>query len=111
MVDYLNATVDVLIKRQLENKNKFAENTINFIDETLVKMEEQLKDSGDDLKVFSKTNNVLDIEEGGVTYKSQLLDYDQQKDEVERKVAFLNLFKNHFLSKPCKYKNYLDNFI
>ncbi|MEK8180290.1 polysaccharide biosynthesis tyrosine autokinase [Flavobacterium buctense] len=95
MVDYLNATVDVLIKRQLDNKNKFAENTINFIDETLVKMEEQLKDSGDDLKVFSKTNNVLDIEEGGVTYKSQLLDYDQQKDEVERKIAYLNLLKNY----------------
>nr|WP_291127695.1 tyrosine-protein kinase [Flavobacterium sp. UBA7682] len=95
MVAYLNATVDVLIKRQLESKNQFAENTINFIDETLVKMEEQLKDSGDDLKTFSKSNNILDIEEGGVTYKSQLIDYDKQKDEVERKIAYLNLLKNY----------------
>ncbi|NNT72538.1 polysaccharide biosynthesis tyrosine autokinase [Flavobacterium sp. IMCC34852] len=95
MVDYLNATVDVLIKRQLENKNKFAENTINFIDETLVKMEGQLKDSGDELKDFSKTNNIIDIEEGGMTYKSQLIDYDLQKDQVERKLAYLSSLKNY----------------
>jgi hypothetical protein len=46
MVDFLNTTVQVLIKRQLENKNKFAENTINFIDETLGSMEKQLKKFG-----------------------------------------------------------------
>ncbi|MBF6640268.1 polysaccharide biosynthesis tyrosine autokinase [Flavobacterium sp. J49] len=98
MVDYLNATVDVLIKKQLENKNQFAENTINFIDETLIKMEGQLKDSGDELKDFSKTNNIIDIEEGGTTYKSQLLDYDAQKDQVERKLAYLSSLKNYLKS-------------
>lgn len=95
MVDYLNVTVDVLIKKQLDNKNLFAENTINFIDETLLKMEGQLKDSGDELKDFSKTNNIIDIEEGGVTYKSQLLDYDAQRDQVERKLAYLSSLKNY----------------
>lgn len=55
MVDYLNSTVDVLIKRQLESKNKFAENTISFIDETLANMEKELKNSGDELRDFSKT--------------------------------------------------------
>lgn len=95
MVDYLNTTVDVLIKRQLENKNQFAKNTINFIDETLLKMEGQLKDSGDELKDFSKNNNIIDIEEGGTTYKSQLIDYDLQKDQVERKLAYLSSLKNY----------------
>ena len=47
MVDLLNTTVEVLIKKQLDNKNKFAENTINFIDETLKSMEDQLKNSGE----------------------------------------------------------------
>lgn len=95
MVDYLNATVDVLIKKQLDNKNQFAENTINFIDETLLKMEAQLKDSGNELKDFSKNNNIIDIEEGGTTYKSQLIDYDVQKDQVERKLAYLSSLKNY----------------
>lgn len=95
MVEYLNTTVDVLIKRQLENKNKFAENTINFIDKTLADMESQLKNSGNELKDFSKVNNVIDIEEGGLTYKNQLIDLDTKKDEVERKIAYLNSLKTY----------------
>ena len=95
MVDLLNTTVDMLIKRQLDNKNKFAENTINFIDETLGSMEKQLKDSGDELKDFGKNNNILDIEAGGQSYKAQLLQYDEQKDQVERKISYLNTLKNY----------------
>ena len=98
MVDYLNATVDVLVKRQLDSKNKFAENTINFIDETLFRMEKELKNSGDDLKDFSKNNNIVDIEEGSSTFKQQLLGYDADKDLVERKIAYLNSLKNYLKS-------------
>lgn len=95
MVDFLNATVKMLIQRQLDEKNKFAENTINFIDETLHDMEEKLKNSGDDLKEFGKNNNVIDIEEGGITFKNQLSDYDKEKDGVERKIAYLNTLKTY----------------
>jgi polysaccharide biosynthesis transport protein len=95
MVDYLNATVTVLIDRQLENKNKFAENTINFIDERLVDMEEQLKNSGNDLKDFSRNNSILDVEDKGANFKSQLLELDIRKDEVERKIAYLNQLKDY----------------
>jgi hypothetical protein len=41
MVEY--TTVKMLIKRQLDSKNQFATNTINFIDSTLVAMESQLR--------------------------------------------------------------------
>jgi uncharacterized protein involved in exopolysaccharide biosynthesis len=95
MVDYLNQTVEVLIQRNKEEKNKFAENTINFIDVTLHDMEEKLKNSGDELKDFSKNNNVIDIEEGGIAFKNQLSDYDKEKDGVERKIAYLNTLKTY----------------
>ncbi len=95
MVDFLNTTVEVLIKRQLESKNKFAENTINFIDGQLASMEKLLRDSGDELKDFGKNNNILDIEGGGVSYKQQLLEYDEAKDAVERKLAYLNTLKTY----------------
>ncbi|MFZ4671586.1 MAG: polysaccharide biosynthesis tyrosine autokinase [Flavobacterium sp.] len=98
MVDYLNATVDVLIKKQLESKNKFAENTIDFIDKTLSKMEKELKNSGEELKEFSKKNNIIDIEEGGSNYKDELMKYDLQKDDVERKIEYLNSLKNYLKS-------------
>lgn len=95
MVDFLNTTVDILIKRQLSNKNKFAENTINFIDKTLKQMEDQLKNSGEELKEFGKNNNILDIEAGGTNYQSQLTDFDTKKDEIERKIAYLNILKSY----------------
>ena len=98
MVDFLNTTVDVLIKRQLANKNKFAENTINFIDKTLKQMEDQLKNSGEELKNFGKNNNIVDIEGGGSNYQDQLLEYDAKKDDVERKIAYLNTLKNYLKS-------------
>ena len=95
MVDFLNTTVAVLIDRQLENKNKFAENTINFIDRTLKQMENQLKNSGDELKNFGKNNNIIDIEQGGADFKQQLIEYDAKKDEVERKLAYLSSLKTY----------------
>jgi capsular exopolysaccharide synthesis family protein len=95
MVDLLNATVQVLIKRQLDSKNKFAENTIEFIDEKLKEMEGDLEDSGDRLKEFGRNNNIIDIEEGGEGYKVQLLDYDEKKDIVERKLSYLNTLSNY----------------
>jgi succinoglycan biosynthesis transport protein ExoP len=98
MVDYLNTTVAVLIKTQLENKNLFAKNTIAFIDETLASMEGQLKDSGDELKDFSRKNNVLDIQDNGADFKGRFLQYDVQKDGVERKIAYLNSLKNYLKS-------------
>ncbi|WP_333659432.1 GumC family protein, partial [Flavobacterium sp.] len=95
MVDYLNSTVEILKKKQLDNKNLFAKNTIAFIDETLSSMENQLKDSGNELKDFSRNNNVLDIQDKGAQFKGQLLEYDVKKDEVERKIAYLNTLKNY----------------
>jgi capsular exopolysaccharide synthesis family protein len=95
MVDFLNTTVDVLIKRQLASKNMFAENTINFIDRTLSDMEGKLKQSGEELTDFGKNNNIIDIEAGGSSYKQQLLEYDAQKDQVERKISYLNSLKNY----------------
>ena len=95
MVDYLNATVLKLIERQLEQKNKFADNTIAFIDETLLKMEGELKDSGEDLKDFSRKNNILDIEDKGANFKQLLTENDIKKQDVERKLAYLNALKTY----------------
>lgn len=95
IVDYLNKTVNVLIKRQLENKNLFAENTIKFIDTTLSMMEDDLKAANNELKDFSRNNNVADLKAGASTLQTQLLDYDLQKDQVERKLNYYNTLSNY----------------
>jgi capsular exopolysaccharide synthesis family protein len=93
MVEYLNSTVKMLIKRQLDSKNQFATNTISFIDSTLVAMESQLKETGNELKSFRKDKNIFDIEEGGAKFSGQILEFDIKKDEVTRKMAYYNSLK------------------
>ncbi|WP_264566669.1 polysaccharide biosynthesis tyrosine autokinase [Flavobacterium sp. N3904] len=96
MVDYLNATVNMLIKRQLDSKNQFATNTIRFIDSTLVAMESQLKQTGDELKSFRKGKNIYDVEEGGSDkFSNKILDFDVQKDAVNRKITYYNSLKTY----------------
>jgi len=94
MVEYLNSTVKMLIKRQLDSKNQFATNTINFIDSTLVAMESQLKETGDELKSFQKDKNIYDVEEGGgVKFSDKVLDFDIEKDAINRKITYYNSLK------------------
>lgn len=95
IVDYLNATVNTLIKRQLDSKNLFAENTIKYIDTTLNSMEGNLKDANNELKDFSKNKNILEIEKGGETFQSQILDLDQERDAVNRKINYYNTLSNY----------------
>lgn len=96
MVDYLNATVNMLIKRQLDSKNQFATNTINFIDSTLVAMESQLKQTGDELKSFRKDKNIYDVEEGGAAkFSDKILNFDVEKDAINRKIAYYNSLKSY----------------
>lgn len=93
MVEYLNATVKMLIKRQLDGKNQFATNTIRFIDSTLVAMESQLKETTNELKSFRSDKNIYDIEEGGGKFSGQILEFDVKRDEITRKMAYYNSLK------------------
>lgn len=63
MVEYLNATVKMLIKLQLDGKNQFATNTIRFIDSTLVAMESQLKETEVSLNLLEKTKIFMRLKE------------------------------------------------
>jgi capsular exopolysaccharide synthesis family protein len=95
MVEYLNSTVKMLISRQLDSKNKFANNTIQFIDSTLVSMEAQLKETTDELKSFRKDKNISDIEDNGAKFSDKVLEYDVQKDEIKRKITYYNSLKSY----------------
>ncbi|MEI7509167.1 MAG: polysaccharide biosynthesis tyrosine autokinase [Flavobacterium sp.] len=95
IVDYLNETVKTLIKRQLENKNKFAENTIKFIDTTLHNMEGDLKRSNQDLKEFSQNKNITQIESGGENFQTQITELDKANEDVNRKINYYNNLSNY----------------
>ncbi|RKR10902.1 protein involved in gliding motility EpsB [Flavobacterium sp. 90] len=95
MVEYLNATVKMLIKIQLDGKNQFATNTIRFIDSTLVAMESQLKQTGNELKTFRKDKNIYEIEGGGAKVSDKITDFDVERDRVSRKISYYNSLKTY----------------
>lgn len=98
MVDYLNGTVNVLIKKQLQMKNQFADNTIAFIDSTLIAMEGQLKNTEAELKDFSRGKNIYEVEAGGEKFTSQLTELDVEKDLLNRKITYYNTLKNYLIT-------------
>ena len=98
MVEYLNATVKMLIKRQLDGKNQFATNTIRFIDSTLVAMEAQLKETTNELKSFRQGKNIYDIEGDGAKFSDKVLQFDVEKDAISRKIAYYNSLKSYLRS-------------
>jgi len=98
MVEYLNATVKMLIKRQLDGKNQFATNTIRFIDSTLVAMESQLKETTNELKSFRQGKNIYDIEGDGSKFSDKVLEFDVQRDAITRKTAYYNSLKSYLRS-------------
>jgi polysaccharide biosynthesis transport protein len=102
IVEYLNQTVEVLIKTQLENKNLFAENTIKYIDTTLALMEGKLKEANDDLKSFSKNKNIVEIEAGGSNVQERMMALDLEKDMITRKINYYNVL-NNYLNKSDDY--------
>jgi len=95
LVDFLNATVKTLKKRQLDSKNQFATNTIRFIDSTLIDVEKQMNEAEGDLKSFRRDKYVYMLEGGGEALTSKLSEYDVEKDIVNRKIAYYNLLKNY----------------
>ena len=95
MVDYLNSTVNVLIKRELEKKNLFATNTIKFIDSTLIETEKQLRATNDDLEYFQRGKNILQIEDNGTAYSVELQKFDSEKDDIERQIIYLKSLKSY----------------
>ncbi len=95
MVDYLNSTVNILIKNELDKKNLFATNTIRFIDSTLIETEKQLKATNDDLESFQRGKNIFQIEDGGGNFSAQLEKFDEAKDAIERKIVYCNSLKSY----------------
>lgn len=95
LVDFLNETVQSLITAQLEQKNQFASNTIEFIDKQLANMDGELKSSEQEIQTFSKDKNMFEIESGGAQFSEVLSQYDTERELIKRKITYLNTLENY----------------
>jgi uncharacterized protein involved in exopolysaccharide biosynthesis len=89
IVDYLNATSDILSRSELERKNLYATNTIKFIDSSLAAVNSSLQDVTGEMNEFRKKNKIFDVTDEIAQISDQLRGYDVIKEQEEQKLNYL----------------------
>lgn len=95
-IDFLNTLSKIYIKKQLDEKNKVATNTIQFIDEQLNSIADSLSWVESTLEGFRATKGIVDLSSQGQMLQQSLLEAKTQRD---------------FILLNQKYYNYLSNYL
>ena len=104
LADYLNTTTGLLQEQILQDKNKFALNTIKFIDSTLQHIQEDLSIAAKDLKKFIKNKTVLNLDDPTARLFEQVSVLDQNKSRIKlKKVYYEHLLQ--YLENKTNYEN------
>jgi capsular exopolysaccharide synthesis family protein len=99
IVDYLNTSVSVLSRDQLERKNLFATKTIKFIDSSLADKTSELKTVQQELNKFRQNNSSVGIsgsEESMITKVSEL---DAGQQQVEQQLQYYLNLENYLRTR------------
>lgn len=93
IVDYLNNSVDLLLKEDLLQKNRIPENTARFIESKLSSIREDLSNSSEHLKSVRAVNKIIDLSAQGNYALENTLNIENQRAELERQLDVLQLFQ------------------
>lgn len=95
IADLLNSLIKVYMDKNLERKNKIAQNTIFFINEQLENITDSLHFTEKRLQDFRTSNDIMDL-----SYQAQLLlqkmqELDRTRSEWKLKIEYFNYLKNY----------------
>jgi len=99
LINYLNASVDVLIRDQLERKNLFATKTIKFIDSSLTDRNKDLQSVLEELNDFQNKNSGVVLSGGSEVISDQLTNYDTRKDALTQQITYYNQLENYLRTR------------
>lgn len=99
MVDYLNASVQVLSEDMLERKNLFATKTIKFIDSSLAQKSDELRGVEDELNSFKNKNAIFDLKVEGQEINTKLNSLDLRKEDIERELNYFNILEDYLINR------------
>ena len=95
LVTYLNASVRVRDRDQLERKNLFATNTIKFIDSSLADRNDELKNTLSELNDFKSNNADIILKGGSEAITLKLQDLDLRKDVSEQRLSYYRILEDY----------------
>lgn len=95
IVDYLNAMVDVLSEDQLDRKNLYATNAINFIDEQISRVKGELSDNASALNDYRKKNKIYSLDNESQLLSEKLVNLDAAKENINRQLDYYANLKSY----------------
>ncbi len=104
LVDYLNASVEVLSRDQLARKNLFATKTIEFVDKMLDSLRNSVLNSEDELNSFYRGAKSMNLSNEASKLSEKLTKLDIEKNALDKKYDYLNVLEKYLVNK----KEYTD---
>ena len=99
--DVLNTLIDVYNEATINDKNKVAVNTANFINERLIIIERELGSVEDAMEAFKQSNRILDLGSAAGQYVGETQQYNAQGMELETQLQLADYIKD-YLTDPSK---------
>lgn len=88
ITDYLNQLMEEYMERNLEQKNLVSENTVIFIDEQLIGIQDSLHKAETDLQIFQEGNDFMDLTAQSKEMFEHLKDIEKRKSELELSLKY-----------------------
>ncbi len=88
ITDYLNQLLYEYMERNLEQKNLVSENTVIFIDEQLIGIQDSLHKAETDLQIFQEGNDFMDLRAQSQEMFNRLKDIERRKAELELSIKY-----------------------
>jgi tyrosine-protein kinase Etk/Wzc len=98
--DIINTLMENYITRELNLKNQTAINTIEFIDEQLIEIKQELVFTETELEAFRSDNNILDISQEGMAVFNQLQELENQQSEIGVTLNYYNYLLEYIEKNP-----------
>ena len=88
ITDYLNQLLNEYMERNLEQKNLVSANTVIFIDEQLIGIQDSLNKAEFDLQIFQEGNDFMDLSAQSNEMFNRLKDIERRKSELELSIKY-----------------------
>lgn len=98
--DILNMIINIYNENWVEDKNKMAVSTSNFIDARLASLEMELKDVDDDISEFQSQNLMPDMKTVSELYVTQLREASLRRQELSSQLTVFNSIKQYLQENP-----------
>ncbi len=94
-VDIVNKVAEVYIRKELEEKNQIASNTINFIDNQLMQITDSLNNTENSLQRFKTKNKMFDVQDAAKNTYNDMITLDKARSELELQNKYYLYLKDY----------------